>query len=120
MNLRRVRLREQRHHRKRLAGIDGAQHGADLMSVGEFGGAVDGLGGFTLGVADDQFDLPPVDTAGRVDLLNGELNAAIDPDPGGGRRTGERRKIAVEIGSLAAMAGLASELARAAPAVASA
>ena len=64
------------------------------MCVGELCGAIHGLGRFALGIADDQLDLPSVDAAGRVDLLHGELDAAVDPDPGGGRGTGKRRKIA--------------------------
>jgi hypothetical protein len=35
-----------------------------------------------LGVADDQLNLPAVDTAGRVDLLHRQLDSAIDPDSG--------------------------------------
>ena len=82
MHLRRVRAREQRHHREQLAGIDRAQDDAHLLRVRQFGGAVHGLGRIALGIADDQLDLPPVDAAGRVDLLHRELDAAIDPDPG--------------------------------------
>jgi hypothetical protein len=44
MDLRRVGACEQRHYRKRLAGIDRAEHDAHLLSARELGGAVHGLG----------------------------------------------------------------------------
>ena len=93
MDLRRVRAREQRHDRERLAGIDRAEDDAHLLPARELGRAVHRLGRIALGVAGDQFDLPPVDAAGRVDLLHRQLDSAVDADPGGRRGTGERRKI---------------------------
>ena len=74
---------EQRHDRKQLAGIDRAEHDADLLAARELGGAVDRLGRIALGVAGDQFELPPVDAAGIVDFLHRQLDAAIDADAGG-------------------------------------
>ena len=93
MDLRRVGAREQRHHRERLAGIDRPEHAADLLAAGEFGRAVHRLGRIALGVPRDQLELPAVDAAGGVDFLHGKLDAAVDPDAGGGRGSGERRQI---------------------------
>ena len=83
MELRRVCTREQRHDGERLAGIDRAENDAHLVCVGELRGAIHCLGRFALGVANDQLDLPSIDAAGGVDLLHGELDTPIDPDPGG-------------------------------------
>ena len=83
MDLRRVRAREQRHDCEQLAGIDRTEDDAHLLPVGQLGRSVDGLGRIALGVAGDQFELPPVDAAGRVDLLHRQLDSAVDADPGG-------------------------------------
>ena len=83
MQLRDVGAREQRHHRERLAGIDRAEDHADLVSARELGGAVHGFGRIALRVAADQLELTAIDAAGLVDLVHGQLNAAIDADAGG-------------------------------------
>ena len=82
MDLRHVAACEQRHRRERLAGVAGTDHDADLFRFRQFGRAVHRLGGIALGIADDQFDLPPVDAAGGVDFVDRELNTAGDADAG--------------------------------------
>ena len=59
-----------------------AEHDADLLGMSELGRSVHGLGRLALGVADDQLDLSPVHATGGIDLLHGELDAAVDTDPG--------------------------------------
>ena len=92
--MRRVRASEQRHDSERLARIDRAEDDAYFLPARQFRRSVHGLRRIALGIAGNQFDLPAVDSAGRVDLLHCQLDSAIDPDAGGRRGAGERRQIA--------------------------
>src|SRR5262249_60078774 len=87
MDLGSVGTREQGHDRERLAGIDRAEDDADILPMRQLRCSIDRLCRVALGVASNQFDLPPIYPAGRVDLLHRQLGSAIDPDTSGGRRT---------------------------------
>jgi hypothetical protein len=81
MDLRCVRARKQRHDRERLAGIDGAQDDAHLVSVDELSGSVHRLGRFALGITDDQLDLAPVDAAAALISCTASWTPRLIPIP---------------------------------------
>jgi hypothetical protein len=52
------------------AGTGGADDGGNLVFVNEFFGDVNRFGRITLGIADDEFDGPSIDTAFFVDFVD--------------------------------------------------
>ena len=65
--------RNERRRRESLSGVQRSPDHLDLVPTREFGGRVDRLGGVTLRIAHDELELPSVDAAGVVDLLNSQL-----------------------------------------------
>ncbi len=75
---------------ERFARIGRPPDGVDLGLADHLLGGVDRLGRIALRVAGDEFDLAALDPAGAVDRLDGEDDAAVEPDRRGRARAGHR------------------------------
>ena len=71
-----ARLRGDRHGRARCRRADGADQGEDLLLLDQLKGIDDGGFGFVGVIDGNQFQLPAVDAAKLVDLVEGRLDAA--------------------------------------------
>ena len=94
MHLGHAVARNQGRGRQGLARVQRSPNDMRLVPPGELGGRIDRLGGVALRIADDQLDLPALDTAGRVDLLYGQFRPAVDADARGRAGAGQGRQIA--------------------------
>ena len=75
-----------------FAGVDGSDDEVDLVAEGKLLGEIDRLGRIACRVTRQQLDLAAEDSAGGVDLLDGQLHAFVLGQRRGGQRPGQRRQ----------------------------
>ena len=84
------RIVHDRRDREHRCAVGGADDGDDLLALDQLAILRDGLHRIVLVVARDQDELAALDPALRVDLVDGDLRAALDLDADERRRSAQR------------------------------